>query len=253
MSKKAATTTVKKVAPKKPAEKEIVHETKQDGEGSANFLENLNLEELTSSELISKIGDDQQYEEAFAKLNELFLGYSNDMTVLDEKRKKVIELMKSMHDVIKKKQGPAEEDGDEEGEGEEGDEGEGEGEGEEAEEEIVTKPVVKPAVKKSAQATKPPVKKVTEPEEAQAENNDEEVEVVKKPAVKKSTVPNTGKKVATSTASTASTAPSAAKKPATTATATTAAVKKPATTTTATTATTATTGVKKPAVKKTGK
>lgn len=240
MSKKAVNTTVKKVVPKKTPEKETVHEA--DENKSNNFLENFNLEELTSDELKSKIENDEQYEEVFTKLNELFLGYSNDMTTLDEKRKKVIDLMKSIHAEFKNKQGTTNDE--EEADGEDGEEEDGD-----EPEEIVTKPVAKPVVKKAVASTdkKPAVKKVTEPEEVHAdaeETGDDEVEVPKKPVVKKGTVPVTGaKKVAT--------ASTVVKKPVVAAPVV--GVKKATTATTAPTATTAAVATKKPAVKKTGK
>ena len=43
----------------------------------------------------------QQYEEIFDKLNVLFLNYSTQMTALDTKRQKVIDLMKSIHNEYK--------------------------------------------------------------------------------------------------------------------------------------------------------
>jgi len=69
-----------------------------------NFVDNLNLEEMSPEELINVLHNDEQYEEVFNQLNELFLEYSNNMTTLDGKRKIIIDLMKAIHSEFKYKQ-----------------------------------------------------------------------------------------------------------------------------------------------------
>ena len=166
MSKKA-TTTVKKTTVKSTVP-EKVQEQKPEPveEKSESILECLNLEELSPGELVSKIENDAQYEEIFNKLNELFLGYSNDMTVIDQKRQKVIDLMKAMHAEFKQKQGTTNDDDNL---------GNDEDEIEDEEEETQQKPAIKKATQSAS--TKKPV----EPET----NDEAEIEVPKKPVAKK--------------------------------------------------------------------
>jgi hypothetical protein len=185
MSKKTTSAPVKKVVAKKPALEKPVQEEKQEVVESnpTNFVESLNLEELTPTELTQKIENDEQYEEVFTKLNELFLEYSNEMTVLDQKRQKVIDLMKSIHTEFKQKQGIGHDD-------EEVDEDIEDENAEEEEEEIQIKAPVKKVTQtattsKKATSAKPIEPTVDETNENQEAEEEQAEEASKKPPVKK--------------------------------------------------------------------
>ena len=204
MSKKTTTAVKKTVTKKVQAEEPATEVVQQKASDTKNILENDNLEELSPEELKKKIENDEQYEEVFTKLNELFLGYSNEMTQLDAKRQKVIDLMKSIHTEFKSKQGILGEDffdGDEDEDGDlDGDDDAGDAEENaepEAEPEVTKVSKAKPAAakkaepaptKKAAPATgKKPAAKKVEPVEVKAEEpeaDEPEAEEVKAPAKK---------------------------------------------------------------------
>lgn len=76
------------------------------------------LEKLSTTELVNKIENDEQYEEIFIKLNKLSFDYSNDMTAIDQKRQNVIDLMRAMHAEFKRKKAIVDEENDDENDGE---------------------------------------------------------------------------------------------------------------------------------------
>ncbi len=146
-------TPIKKVTNKKnlTQENEPIQSTKAD-----NWLDEIDLEEISPNELIALIENENEYQLVFSRLNELFLEYGNAMSEIDLKRQHDIDLMKAVHSVWKSKppsiqhiEYHEDDDSNDVYDSEENDDSEEEEKEEEEEEKIIIKKVVKKAATKT--------------------------------------------------------------------------------------------------------
>lgn len=62
-----------------------------------NYINNIDIDEISVEDLQSKIVNSESYKIAFAKMSDLFADYYHQMNVLNVKREKTIEIMRVIH------------------------------------------------------------------------------------------------------------------------------------------------------------